>query len=286
VVINRLFLKNSESALNARPDAIPGGNNVRSSRTFNLVLAPLAVAALFFTSLSVSALANTKLQDSKELMAAVGAVEADRLDAASALAETNEDLALARAISQTTRSLVREQRTLTAMAKKEAKARAAEMARLAKERLLRTSAALKFRIYIPSNVDIPSSFSGVKRNPLPGTRISAYFGQRGWRWDGGIHTGTDFDGYYGQSVKAAADGVVVGRGWDGSYGYSILIAHGDGVTTRYAHLSDIDISLGDRVSIGQHIGNVGSTGNSSGSHLHFEVALGDRLVDPLDWLRS
>jgi murein DD-endopeptidase MepM/ murein hydrolase activator NlpD len=172
------------------------------------------------------------------------------------------------------------------MAKKEAKARAAEMARLAKERLLRTSAALKFRIYIPSNIEIPSSFSGVKRHPLSGTRISAYFGQRGWRWDGGIHTGTDFDGYYGQSVKAAADGVVVGRGWDGSYGYSILIAHGDGVTTRYAHLSDIDISLGDRVSIGQHIGNVGSTGNSSGSHLHFEVALGDRLVDPLDWLRS
>jgi murein DD-endopeptidase MepM/ murein hydrolase activator NlpD len=259
---------------------------VRSSRTFNLVLAPLAVAALFFTSLSVSALANTKLQDSKELMVAVGAVEADRLDAASALAETNEDLALARAISQTTRSLVREQRTLTAMAKKEAKARAAEMARLAKERLLRTSAALKFRIYIPSNIEIPSSFSGVKRHPLSGTRISAYFGQRGWRWDGGIHTGTDFDGYYGQSVKAAADGVVVGRGWDGSYGYSILIAHGDDVTTRYAHLSDIDISLGDRVAIGQHIGNVGSTGNSSGSHLHFEVALGDRLVDPLDWLRN
>jgi murein DD-endopeptidase MepM/ murein hydrolase activator NlpD len=259
---------------------------VRNSRALNLVSAPLAIAALLATSFSVTSIATAKQQEAKEVAAAIGRIEASRLNTRAVAVETDKELALARAVEQTTRSLVRQQKKLTTMAKKEAKARKAELARLAAERLIRESRAMQFKIVIPANLNLPATFTSVKRVPVPGTRTTAYFGQRGWRWHGGVHTGLDFDGYYGQSVKAAADGVVIARGWDGSYGYSILIAHGGQVTTRYAHLSAMDVSVGKRVKAGEHIGKIGSTGNASGSHLHFEVAIKDRLVNPLLWLRG
>ena len=145
---------------------------------------------------------------------------------------------------------------------------------------------MQFKIVIPRNLNLPATFNSAKRIPVPGTRTTAFFGQRGWRWHGGVHTGLDFDGYYGQSVKAAADGVVIARGWDGSYGYSILLAHGGGVITRYAHLSALDVPMGKRVEAGQHIGKVGSTGNASGSHLHFEVRLNGKAVNPRKFLEA
>jgi len=281
---NGVFLKLPESAHRAKPTA--GGNHVRASRAFKVVSAPIAIAALLATSISATSLAAAKNQEAKEIAAAIDRLEATRLSPVTVAAETDQDLALARAVEQTTRSLVRQQRKLTKMAKIEAKERKAELARLAAERLMRESRAMQFKIVIPPNLNLPATFTSPKRNPLPGTRTTAYFGQRGWRWHGGVHTGLDFDGYYGQSVKAAADGVVIARGWDGSYGYSVLIAHGGQVTTRYAHLSSIAVSIGDRVKAGEHIGKVGSTGNSTGTHLHFEVAIKDRFVNPFDWLRS
>lgn len=259
---------------------------MRRSRALTVVSAPLAIAALLATSFSVTSIAATKNQEAKEIAAAVDRLEASRMSSSVVAVETNQELALARAVEQTTRSLVRQQKKLTKMAKIEAKERKAELARLAAERLIRESRAMQFRIVIPKNLNLPATFTSVKRSPVPGVRTTAYFGQRGWRWHGGVHTGLDFDGYYGQSVKAAADGVVIARGWDGSYGYSILIAHGGQVTTRYAHLSSMAVSVGDRVKAGEHIGKIGSTGNASGSHLHFEVAIRDRLVNPRDWLAT
>ncbi len=259
---------------------------MRNSRAFKVVTVPIAMAALLATSISVTSLAATKNEEAKQIAAAQDRIEASRLSTRTVAVETDREIALARAVEQTTRSLVRQQKKLTKMAKIEAKERKAELARLAAERLLRESRAMQFRIVIPKNLNLPATFTSAKRNPVPGTRTTAYFGQRGWRWHGGVHTGLDFDGYYGQSVKAAADGVVIARGWDGSYGYSVLIAHGGQVTTRYAHLSSMAVSVGKRVKAGEHIGKMGSTGNASGTHLHFEVAIKDRLVNPALWLRT
>jgi peptidoglycan hydrolase-like protein with peptidoglycan-binding domain len=103
------------------------------------------------------------------------------------------------------------------------------------------------------------------------------FGPRGDRF----HTGIDFPVPAGTSVAAAGAGEVVYAGWhDGGWGYLVTIAHGNGVRTMYGHLSGIDVAVGRRVSAGTVIGRVGSTGNSSGPHLHFEVRLRGAAIDP------
>jgi len=85
-------------------------------------------------------------------------------------------------------------------------------------------------------------------------------------------------------VGAAAPGKVVLAGWDGGYGRCVLIDHGDGLATRYAHLSRIDVGLGEQVSRGAVIGNVGESGNADGPHLHFEVIINGNVQNPLLYL--
>lgn len=112
--------------------------------------------------------------------------------------------------------------------------------------------------------------AGVSRGrfiwPLRGAITSNY----GPRW-GEMHTGIDIDGTTGQPVRAADGGTVVSAGWDGGYGYAVLIRHGGGLYTLYGHLSRIAVRSGEGVAQGEVIGYVGSTGRSTGSHLHFEV---------------
>lgn len=122
--------------------------------------------------------------------------------------------------------------------------------------------------------------------PLPkgSYRLSATFGQAGSMWSSGYHTGQDFSASQGTAVLAATDGLVVFAGSGGRYGSLIEIAHSDGVQTWYAHLSVIGVRVGARVRAGDRIGSVGSTGNSTGPHLHFEVRLAGRAVDPMPWL--
>ncbi|WP_329302972.1 transglycosylase family protein [Streptomyces sp. NBC_00659] len=111
----------------------------------------------------------------------------------------------------------------------------------------------------------------------------------GSHWSKGYHTGVDFPVPTGTSVAAVAAGHVVSSGWGGSFGYQVVIRHADGRYTQYAHLSAISVKSGQSVVAGQRIGRSGSTGNSTGPHLHFEVRTGPGFgsdIDPLAYLRA
>ena len=113
-------------------------------------------------------------------------------------------------------------------------------------------------------------------------RIGDCFGPRGDRF----HPGLDFPASYGARVRAARGGRVVHAGWDsGGYGYLIIIQHRNRVRTYYAHLSHIGVHVGERVAAGRRIGRVGSSGESTGPHLHFEVRRRGAAVNPLPALR-
>jgi len=101
----------------------------------------------------------------------------------------------------------------------------------------------------------------------------------------GRHTGIDIAGSTGSAIRAADSGTVVFAGREGGYGNFVIINHGNGLVTRYAHCSSIGVSEGQAVSRGQTIATRGSTGNSTGPHLHFEVVSGGGFVNPLNYLR-
>ena len=105
----------------------------------------------------------------------------------------------------------------------------------------------------------------------------------GWRW-GRMHEGIDLGAAYGSPIAAAAAGTVIYAGWLGGYGNLTVIDHGRGLSTAYGHQSSIGVSVGQHVEQGETIGNVGSTGHSTGPHLHFEVRVNGQAVDPLGYL--
>lgn len=117
------------------------------------------------------------------------------------------------------------------------------------------------------------------RWPTPGP-VTSYFGER---WDR-MHNGIDIGADTGTPIVAAAGGTVILAEWFGGYGNAVLIDHGDGFVTLYGHQSDIVVSLGDEVAGGDTIGLVGSTGHSTGPHLHFEVRVGGTPQDPMLYL--
>jgi murein DD-endopeptidase MepM/ murein hydrolase activator NlpD len=121
--------------------------------------------------------------------------------------------------------------------------------------------------------------------PTSGHVITQYFGVwehvSGWR----VHTGLDVAGNYSSPIYAADDGIVIYSGWHGGYGYSIDLDHGNGMVTRYGHSSKLLVKVGDYVKRGQVIAMVGTTGWSTGPHLHFEVRINNRAVNPLGYLR-
>jgi murein DD-endopeptidase MepM/ murein hydrolase activator NlpD len=99
-----------------------------------------------------------------------------------------------------------------------------------------------------------------------------------------FHKGQDIAAPTGTPVNATADGVVVIAGWVKGYGNGIYIDHGNGISTRYGHLSRIDVVVGQPIKQGQHLGLVGSTGRSTGPHLHYEVRINGQAINPLTYL--
>ncbi len=139
------------------------------------------------------------------------------------------------------------------------------------ERLNRTLALVPYRKPVVGEVEFSSGF-GVRSDPFLGRPA--------------MHTGLDFRASTGDPVRATANGKVVSSGWSGGYGRMVEIDHGNGLSTRYGHLSEINVKVGDTIKIGQVIGAVGSTGRSTGPHLHYETRIDGEAVDPQKFLRA
>ena len=139
------------------------------------------------------------------------------------------------------------------------------------ERLNRTLALVPYRKPVVGEVEFTSGF-GVRSDPFLGRPA--------------MHTGLDFRAATGDPVRATANGKVVSSGWSGGYGRMVEVDHGNGLSTRYGHLSEINVRVGDQVRIGQVIGAVGSTGRSTGPHLHYETRIDGEAVDPQKFLRA
>ncbi|MGZ5809439.1 MAG: peptidoglycan DD-metalloendopeptidase family protein [Xanthobacteraceae bacterium] len=145
------------------------------------------------------------------------------------------------------------------------------IARAQVERLNRTMIRVPVRQPLPGELDQSSGF---------GVRIDPFFRRPA------MHTGLDFRGDSGDPVRATAAGTVTHAGWQGGYGKLVEIDHGNGLATRYGHLSEIDVRVGQPIRIGQVVGRIGSTGRSTGPHLHYETRVEGDAVDPLKFLRA
>ena len=143
--------------------------------------------------------------------------------------------------------------------------------RSAVDRLNRTLALVPYRKPVIGEVEFTSGF-GVRSDPFLGRPA--------------MHTGLDFRAATGDPVRATANGKVASSGWMGGYGRMVEIDHGNGLSTRYGHLSEINVKVGDVIRIGQVIGAVGSTGRSTGPHLHYETRIDGDAVDPQKFLRA
>lgn len=126
------------------------------------------------------------------------------------------------------------------------------------------------------------------RNPAPGKLITSPFGNRKDPFFGtlALHTGTDFHFSPGEKIKATAPGKVVSAGWTGGYGNMVEIDHGDGISTRYGHMEQVLVKAGDKIGMGDVIGLAGSTGRSTGTHLHYEVRENGHPVDPMYFINA
>ena len=139
------------------------------------------------------------------------------------------------------------------------------------DRLNRTLALVPYRKPVIGEVEFTSGF-GVRSDPFLGRPA--------------MHTGLDFRAATGDPVRATANGKVASSGWAGGYGRMVEVDHGNGLSTRYGHLSEVSVKVGDAVKIGQVIGAVGSTGRSTGPHLHYETRIDGEAVDPQKFLRA
>ncbi len=145
------------------------------------------------------------------------------------------------------------------------------IARAYADKLSATLVSVPVREPVTGEIDFSSPF-GVRVDPF--LHVPA------------MHTGIDFRGSYGEPAHATAAGTVTSAGWSGGYGQMVEIDHGNGLATRYGHLSEIDVRVGQSIRIGQVVGRIGSTGRSTGPHLHYETRIDGEAVDPQRFLKA
>ncbi|GGV92158.1 peptidase [Streptomyces gelaticus] len=197
---------------------------------------------------------------------------ADRIDA-QADAQQHQADAAAKAKAEARRKAEAEKKA-KAKAKAEADAKRAAEARAEKARAARSAERTRL---------------GSFRLPVAGSYVSTGYKSSGSLWSSGRHSGIDFHAASGSSVVAVGAGTVVEAGWGGAYGNNIVLRMTDGTYTQYGHLSSIGVFVGQSVGAGQQIGLSGSTGNSTGPHLHFEARTTPSYgsdMDPVAYLRA
>ena len=209
-----------------------------------------------------------------------------KVDAEQLLKKAEEAARGAAAAKQVVQQLVRQEERALASAQKhrnEVKRQydrlAAEQSRL-QQQIARAVAKLERQNGVSGGTP-----SGAWYFPLPGYSIGS---DAGWRLHPILnytrcHAGADISAPSGTSIRAADSGVVAIAGWNGGYGNFVTVAHGGGLTSSYAHLSQIGVKVGQRVQRGQHVGAVGSTGLSTGPHLHFEARINGQPHSPRGW---
>jgi murein DD-endopeptidase MepM/ murein hydrolase activator NlpD len=146
-----------------------------------------------------------------------------------------------------------------------------KIARAEIEQLTRSLVSVPVRKPINGEGDIVSGF---------GVRIDPFLSRPA------MHTGLDFRAEIGDPVLVTANGTVTSAGWSGGYGKMVEVDHGNGLATRYGHMSEIDVKVGQQVKLGQSLGKVGTTGRSTGPHLHYETRIDGEAVDPLKFLSA
>jgi murein DD-endopeptidase MepM/ murein hydrolase activator NlpD len=145
------------------------------------------------------------------------------------------------------------------------------VARAQVERLNTAVAAMPLRRPVQGEIDMTSSF---------GVRVDPFLSRPA------MHTGIDFRGDTGEAIHVTAGGKVVSAGWTGGYGRMVEVDHGNGLSTRYGHMSEIDVQVGQTVKAGQTVGRMGSTGRSTGPHLHYETRIDGEAVNPAKFLHA
>ena len=145
------------------------------------------------------------------------------------------------------------------------------VARAQVDRLNSAVAAMPLRRPVQGEIDMTSSF---------GVRVDPFLSRPA------MHTGIDFRGDTGEGIHVTAGGKVVSAGWSGGYGRMVEVDHGNGLSTRYGHLSEIDVQVGQTVKAGQTVGRMGSTGRSTGPHLHYETRIDGEAVNPAKFLHA
>ncbi len=154
---------------------------------------------------------------------------------------------------------------------------------LAEYNYLRTTnlASRSTNIFTRTNVNVlPASW------PING-RLMGGYGQRSdpFSGEGAMHTGIDISAPVGTPVKATGDGIILHANWNGGYGRCVIIDHGNGYQTWYAHLSRMDVMEGQAIRQGEVVGRVGTTGRSTGAHLHYEVRIHSTPVNPYRFMQ-
>ena len=205
--------------------------------------------------------ATARLESAKAAWRKAGQAEKEAIEE-----EVEDSTAVKKAKDAVSKATAAEKKAKAAQQKEEAAIRAAA-GRGDAAGVGSRSAAVTGRVR-PGTGSITSDY-GMRTHPITGAHK--------------LHSGTDF-GYGDGNAYAAAAGTVKSVTYDGAYGNMVTISHGGGTETRYAHLSGTSVSAGHKVSAGQKVGNIGSTGYATGPHLHFEVMIGGEFVNPLGWL--